>query len=354
MKHLYNLIFILTFLVTNYSVSQNLNDIKKDSIVKIDNTDLSLIYYKKTTAVWHNFASFYVVEPTKNWFIYLNSVQLLVEVDYKHKTFFAVIEDELTGGYKRFLIGENDIHGDIIYAQTLESRNSDVKEYKEYIQIDSLYFSKSLKEVITPLDSFKVGEYSLSFDKKLIFKTDFIYAYELKPYPLLQAIESIQYPGEDSITIDSDVVYFPWPIKEKLSKSGIYSLKKREWLLPQVFNTIDHSKSELITNPISMDLRELNSQIWRNKFCKWELKSVTYSSIKKAESVYICTTQLDKYGQVSYLVLGKDLKPIEINDFYNFDFVEAIKDGVKITPILTKPTSTFVLDFKGNIINSDN
>ena len=103
-----------------------------------------------------------------------------------------------------------------------------------------------------------------------------------------------------------------------------------------------------------MDLKELNSQIWRTKFCKWELKSVTYSSIKKAGSVYICTTQLDKYGQVSYLVLCKDLKPIEINDFYNFDFVETIKDGVKITPILTKPTSTFVLDFKGNIINSDN
>ena len=88
--HLYKLIFILTLLITNYSVSQSLDDIKKDSIVKVKNTDLSLVYYKKTTAVWHNFANFYIVKPTKNWFIYLNSAQLLVEVDLNTNIFLLL------------------------------------------------------------------------------------------------------------------------------------------------------------------------------------------------------------------------------------------------------------------------
>jgi len=340
-------------LITNHTKAQGLNDIKKDSIVSIPNSDLSLIYYKKTTSVWHNFANFYVVEPTKNWFVYLHSAQLLVEVDFKQKTFYAVVEDELTGGYKRFLIGENKIHGDIIYGQTPESITSETKTYKEYIQIDSLYFSKSLKEVSTPLDSNKVGEYSLSFNKKLLFKIDFVYVYQLKPYGLDTAIESIEYPGEDSISDYSNIIYPAPHEKTGRSNSGVYYFKKREWLLSQTFNTIDYSKLELITNSISMDLRELNSQIWRKKFCKWELKSPSYSSIEKVGNIYICTTQLDEYGQFSYLILNKKLKPVEINDFFNFDLVEKVESKIKVTPVLASPNSSFTLNDKGTIINSE-
>ena len=237
MKHLYTLFFTFALLATNYSFAIDISEIKKDSIVKIENTDLSLIYYKKTTAVWHNFANFYIVEPTKNWFVYLNSAKLLVEVDYKHKTFYAIIEDELTGGYKRFMIGKDEIHGDIIYGQTLESLTSEVKTYKEYIQIDSLCFSKSLKAVSTPLDSNKVGEYSLSFDKKLLFKTDYKYSYELKPYPPLQAIESIEYPGEDSIA-DGSYVYPPMKAQIGCSNSGVFNFKKKKWTIRPEYSSI--------------------------------------------------------------------------------------------------------------------
>lgn len=352
MKHLYTLFFTFALLATNYSFAIDISEIKKDSIVKIENTDLSLIYYKKTTAVWHNFANFYIVEPTKNWFVYLNSAKLLVEVDYKHKTFYAIIEDELTGGYKRFMIGKDEIHGDIIYGQTLESLTSEVKTYKEYIQIDSLCFSKSLKEVSTPLDSNKVGEYSLSFDKKLLFKTDYTYSYELKPYGPV-AFESIEYPGEDSISINGDVLYHAGPEKLGCSNSGVFNFKKKKWLLVQKFNTINYTKSELITNAQSPDLRELNSQVWRKKFCKWQLKSPTYSSIEKLGSVYICTTQIDEHSQFSYLILDKDLKPIEINDFYNFDLVESSENGIKVTPILSQTNTTFLLDLNGKLRKSN-
>lgn len=117
MKYLYKLIFLFTLLLSNYVDAQGLSDIQSDSIVKINNTDLSLIYYKKTTAVWHNFANFYVVEPTKNWFVYLHSAELLVEVDFKHKSFYAVVEDELTGGYKRFLIGKDEIQAELLNSR---------------------------------------------------------------------------------------------------------------------------------------------------------------------------------------------------------------------------------------------
>ena len=354
MKYLYKLIFFLPLLITSPSVAQGLSDIEKDSIVKIENTDLSLIYYKKTTAVWHNFANFYIVEPTKNWFVYLHSAELLIEVDYKHKTFYAVVEDELTGGYKRFLIGENEMHGNIVYAQTPESKNTEEPTYKEYILIDTSYYSLSLKQTDTPLDPIKVGEYDLNFDKKLLFKLDYRNSYEFRPYGPFIAIESIEYPGEDSITDEGYTIYPAPPEKSGHSNSGVFNIKKREWLLAQKFNTINHTKSELITNATSTDLRELNSQIWRKKHCKWELKSATYSSLEKVGSFYICTTQLDEYGQFSYLILDKDLKPIEINDFYNFDLVETLNNGIKIIPILAKPTTNFVLDLNGNIVNSNN
>ena len=350
MKLLYKLIFFLTLLVTNYSVAQGLNDIEKDSIVKIKNTDLSLIYYKKTTAVWHNFANFYVVEPTKNWFIYLNSAKLLVEVDYKHKTFYAVVEDELTGGYKRFLIGENKIQGDIIYARKPETSK---KSLKEYIQIDTLYYSKSLKKITSKLIGKKVGEYGLKIKGKLLIITDYINTYDTKPYLFPEVIKSIQYSGKDSITINGKVVYKSSLDKSGISNSGILNLRKREWLLPQKFNTISYSKSELITNPKPTNLNQLNSKIWRKKQWKWEIMSPSYSSIEKIGNIYICTTQQDKYSQSSYIILDKKLKPIRVNDFYNFDLVESTNKSIKITPILSKPTSIFELDFKGNILYSD-
>jgi len=140
MKHLFKILFGLSLLLTLNVKAQGVNAIEKDSVVKIENSDLSLIYYKKTTAVWHNFANFYVVEPTKNWFVYLHSAQLLVEVDYKHKTFFAVVEDELTGGYKRFLIGEESFN-----IELLTMREGHL--LKDIIKIDTQYFDQSFNKI---------------------------------------------------------------------------------------------------------------------------------------------------------------------------------------------------------------
>ena len=63
------------------------------------------------------------------------------------------------------------------------------------------------------------------------------------------------------------------------------------------------------------------------------------------------TTKKDNFNQSSYIILGKDFKPISINDFYNFDLIEKVNNTLKITPVLSKPTSIFELDFKGNILN---
>jgi hypothetical protein len=342
MKLLYKLIFVLTLLVTNYSVAQGLNDIEKDSIVKIKNTDLSLIYYKKTTAVWHNFANFYVVEPTKNWFIFLNSAELLVEVDYKHKTFYAVVEDELTGGYKRFLIGEKQF-----IAKLLDSRKGCYFMQKA-IKLDTQYFDLSFNKIEQVRIGQPYGEIGLKTSKRNIIITD----YKLN-YDNSEVIQSIQYPGEDSVNSNYQTCYVKGDFDYSISKTGIYNLKKREWILPQKFNTISYSKSELITNPKPTNLNQLNSQVWRKKQGKWEMMSPSYSSIEKIGNIYICTTQQDKYSQSSYIILDKKLKPIRVNDFYNFDLVESTNKSIKITPILSKPTSIFELDFKGNIINID-
>jgi hypothetical protein len=343
MNNLYKLLFILSALSTNLSVAQGLNTIKKDSIVKIDNSDLSLIYYKETTAVWHNFANFYVVEPTKNWFVYLHSAELLVEVDYKHNTFYAVVEDKLTGGYKRFLIGKEELN-----AKLFSSRKGCFLT-QEVINLDTQLFDLSFNKIEEDRTGEPYGEIGLKMSKHNIIITD----YKLN-YDNSEVIESIKYPGEDSVNSNYHTCYVKGDFDYSISKSGIYNFKKREWLLPQNFNTIHYSKSELITNPKPTNLKELNSEVWQKHLCKWELKSHTYSSIEKIGSLYICRTKKDSFNQSSYIILDKDFKPIEINDFYNFDLVEIVKDGIKITPILSKPSSIFNLDFTGSIISTPN
>lgn len=340
MKHLYTLFFTFALLATNYSFAVDISEIKKDSIVKIENTDLSLIYYKKTTAVWHNFANFYIVEPTKNWFVYLNSAKLLVEVDYKHKTFYAIIEDELTGGYKRFMIGKNRIYLDVLTMR---------EEYfiKDLIKIDTQYFDQSFNKIEAEHTQEPYGTSGLKFHKNHILVTD-----NQKNFDNSSPLESMQFPGEDSIKSDGNLAHKDDDFVYSISKSGVYNFKKREWILPRKFNTIEQSKSELITNPSPTNLKSLNSQVWRKKFCKWQLKSPAYSSIEKVGAVYICTTQIDEHGQFSYIILNKDLKPIEINDFYNFDLVESSENGIKITPILSQTNTTFLLDLNGKLRKS--
>jgi len=343
MKHLFKILFALSILITNHTKAEGLNDIKKDSIVSIPNSDLSLIYYKKTTAVWHNFANFYVVEPTKNWFVYLHSAQLLVEVDFKHKTFYAVVEDELTGGYKRFLIGKKSFK-----AELTDIRKGCVQKETAF-KIDSVFFDLSFNKLGQNKHIIKSnGEIGFEFNKTNVIITD----YQIER-SYSDIIMSLEYPGEDSINSDGQVCYKEYGFDYTISKSGIFNIKKKNWLLPRKFNTIHYTKSEFITNPAPTNLKEQNSQIWRKKFCKWELKSPSYSSIEKIGNIYICTTQLDEYGQFSYLILDKKLKPISVNDFYNFDAVESTNKGVKITPVLSNSTSIFELDFNGNLLNSD-
>ena len=67
MKNIYALLFTL---LSTYGFSQTLSEITYDSIVKIENTELSLVYAKKKTAVWHD-ANFFVAQPTNNHFIFL-------------------------------------------------------------------------------------------------------------------------------------------------------------------------------------------------------------------------------------------------------------------------------------------
>jgi hypothetical protein len=342
MKYLYNLFFILVLLVTTTSVAQGLSDIEKDSIVKIENTDLSLIYYKKTTAVWHNFANFYVVEPTKNWFVYLHSAELLVEVDYKHKTFYAVVEDELTGGYKRFLIGKNDFNAELLTIRVHHS-------LKKIIKIDTQLFDLSFNKVENYIARKPYGEIGLIISKHNIIITD----YQIDNTNS-KAIKSIQYPGEDSVSSNYETCYVDGDFDYSISKSGVFNIQKREWLLPQKFNTIHYSKSEIITNPSPTNLKELNSEVWQKRLCKWELKSHTYSSIEKFGALYICRTKKDNFDQSSYIILDKTLKPLSINDFYNFDLIESSSERIEVTPVLSNPTSIFILDFNGNIVNANN
>ena len=354
-------LLLLTFLISCITIngySQSLNDIKKDSIVKIENTDLSLIYYKKTTAVWHNFANFYVVEPTKNWFIYLHSAELLVEVDFKHKTFYAIVEDELTGGYKQFLIGKNEIHGDIVYAQTPESITTSKEIYREYIQIDTSFYSKSLKKITKEINGDKVGEYKLEFESKLLFVTNYKNNYEKQPYLFPEVIESIKYPGEDSITNYGDVIYHPPATVKRVSKSGVYNNKCKKWILEPSNHFLYKHKNNLLISKENDSLKHFSTgyysifEIKKNKL-KIINKKITkpnieiiekftdFDSIQQKGVYHFITFKNNKQGFIRFQLFNHDNVEYYYNDlphciFNKSELEKPINDFIYFNPVKKK------------------
>jgi len=243
MKHIYALLLIL---LSTYGFSQTLSELKYDSIVKIEYTDLSLVYLKKKTAVWHD-ANFFVAKPTKNYFIYLESAELLVEVDFKHKDFYAIVQDENTGGYKRFFLANEGFEAEILHSEFDDN----------FLLLDSTKYSLSLNKIENTGYGHKIGQIGLKLDKTFLKVTDYKNSVEdvFNQFPIL----SLEYPDEDSVSFEGNVVYSPLFIFPGVSNSGIYNFKEKKWpIKPNYSQLISFQNrillsTELDTNKISLD-----------------------------------------------------------------------------------------------------
>jgi hypothetical protein len=231
------ILLLLSLLITTITLSaQSLDDLKYDSIVKIPNSDFSLIYHKKKTAVWHD-ANFYVVKPTKNIFVYLESAELLVEVDTKKQNFYAIVTEPQTGGFKRFFVGKG----------VLEEKLLLINNSKVCIEKDSLIYDKNLIKVEEESIIYNrfIGQTKLEILNKHLIVTDYKMSYDFIEY-MPEPIQSIEFPGEDSI-YGCCTVYKPL-VTTSISNSGVYNFKEKKWIIEPIHTNLFLYKDKVLAS----------------------------------------------------------------------------------------------------------
>jgi hypothetical protein len=332
MKNSYALLFLF---ISFFGYGQTLKDIKYDSIVKIENTDLSLVYSKKKTAVWHD-ANFFVAKPTKNHFIFLEGAQLLVEVDFKQKDFYAIVEDDITGGYKRFFLANGGFDANILHSEFNES----------YLVMDSIEYTLSLTKLENAAYGFTIGEIGLQLNSHFLFITDFKSSYQDKfnEYPLM----SIEYPGEDSISYEGNTVYPPAEIFPGVQNSGVYNTKEKYWtiktnysqLIPfqnniLVSTELDNSNMSLDTNSYYtlFQIDKYQSNIIRENITDNNLFVASimtnYDSIQQLDDrIHYITYKNGKQGLIEYQLFQNNYDQTQKADFLQNLILEPINDFV--------------------------
>ena len=250
-------LLLLTFiLVSTLGITQGLDDMKYDSIVKIENTDLSLVYAKKKMAVWHD-ANFFVAKPTKNYFIYLESAELLVEIDLKRKNFYAIVQDVETGGYKRFFIANNEFKGDIYYDYDFYEKAICFDGYIRNLQLD--IDSDSTK---CNFSGQRDGAFGMEINGKQICVTDKITS---KIYESNQVM--IDEFDEDSIDENGNIVYFPDELIPGVANSGIYDFKQKKWMIEPIYGTLEINSDYILTSTeLDQNLNYLDSTVYYTLF----------------------------------------------------------------------------------------
>lgn len=331
-----NIYFLLLLITTQFSYSQSLNDTKYDSIVKIENTDLSLVYSKKKTAVWHG-ANFFVAQPTKNYFIFLEAAELLIEVDFKHKAFYAIVQDENTGGYKRFFLANDGFEADVFQTEYDGS----------FLLLDTTAYSLSLTKIENTGYRYKIGEIGLQLNDHFLHVTDFKNSFydKFNEFPLM----SIEYPGEDSISIEGNFVYPPVEIFPGVQNSGVYNFKEKNWTIkPNYSQLITYQNkilmsTELDSNKINYDTTSFYTLFQISKYKAITIKNnitnnnkevvslmTSYDSIQQLnDQIHYITYKNGKQGLMEYQLFQNDYDHTQkINFFQNSILLEPINDFV--------------------------
>jgi len=237
----------LLFGLNSTLIAQKLSDFKSDSIIEIDGTDLSLIYYKKKTAVWDNKFNYLILESTKNKFVFLKSTGFLVEVDFKKKDFYALVSDKTTLGYRHFLIGNTNFNAQIKYCGE-ENYNG------EYVLIDTFQLNSSLEEIenISHTNNhLKIGDVKLEIIGHNLFITDFKKSYEdnrLEPKQIVLKDKK----GNPILSQNGNKIFLSDAIVLAQSNSGIYNYKKNNWILLQKYHQLYRHHNYVLVSELNM------------------------------------------------------------------------------------------------------
>jgi len=232
------ILFLLFFIIASFdSSAQALEGLKYDSIVKIPNSDLSLIYSKKKTAVWHD-ANFFVIQPTKNYFIFLEAAELLVEVDFKHKDFYAIVQNQELGGFKRFYIANNNFKADIYRDRETQEKTICFDGYRRNIQLDIN------DSTACEVSNSNTGKFGMKFENKNLIVVDKLNS----DYTNGNEIVLTDSQGYDSIDFEGNAIYNQPELIFGVAKSGILNTKTKQWVIQPKYSEIQTFQNNVLVS----------------------------------------------------------------------------------------------------------
>lgn len=358
--------FILIIVSLQLSLNSYSQNIKKFELEQCGDSDLFIAKAKKGTGLYNKKKESWAILPSASIFLYQETFDILYQIEdvggiYAHSI------NEGTSEFLTFksaddncLVFDRNLLGDERYLRFDNMKDFVVRDkYNKGKEIpDSLFFYDNL--AIESLDSFNY----CSFASGVIIKNGIVINVEKRSNcQSWGAIPSLEYPGEDSVSADGDVVYFEPP--EDLDKMGIYSLIKNEWIIAPneksiriwndfVFVGKDYRKSEGdieegeidvyrmaaegVLNQIKLGARSISKLPFKEIFPKAESIVVmgedsTTLKVTEGDTITFFSQKLlhsykDDVGYSTYRFFGGDVFDVEISAKGE----ELLRVGSKYTP----------------------
>lgn len=250
------LILLLSFVFRVSAQSPDAPIIKNAEIKRCGETNFYLVTLKNKTGLYDNVTQEYLLKPSESFFHYFDFYNLLFEGSTTGT--INVYNLEQAAGNKGIVPVLSSSSQSKILIQSygtynFENNNLFLQDgYLVRYQTPDLLMSADstalLNKNTSTIDTDEKFFFGLEKLGNLIVLTDFHDRYMNEP---LRAIRSIEYPEEDSISAQGDVLYYSR--KSGHQCSGVYNLASKNWEIPRNYKQITSFNNLFICLKDGMD-----------------------------------------------------------------------------------------------------
>lgn len=230
--------------------------IKNDTISKCGETDFYLFTKNNKTGLYNDVTKVYFLKPTESFFYYFDFYNLLFEATTQGIIHVYNFESNATNTSFVPVLSSSSQSKILIHSYgtyNFENNNLFLQDgyLVRYITSDIIRSQDStalLNRNTSTIDTDEKFFFGLEKLGNLIVLTDFHDRYMNEP---LRAIRSIEYPEEDSISAQGDVLYYSR--KPGHQSSGVYNLASKNWEIPRNYKQITSFNNLFICLKDGMD-----------------------------------------------------------------------------------------------------
>ncbi len=250
------LILLLSFPFQGLAQSSSAPIVKNADIKRCGETDFYLVTLKNKTGLYNNVSQEYLLKPAESFFYYFDFYNLLFEATTAgiiNVYNFELIADNISLSPVLSSSSQSKIIIHSFGTYNFENNNLLLQDgyLVRYITPDLLRSSDStalLNKKTSTIDTDEKFFFGLEKLGNLIVLTDFHDRYMNEP---LRAIRSIEYPEEDSISAQGDVLYYSRKLGHQ--RSGVYNLDSKNWEIPRNYKQITSFNNLFICLKDGMD-----------------------------------------------------------------------------------------------------